>query len=262
MKTELYYFTGTGNSLSIAKKIKEVLLDKGEKNIELVPIGSGNMTGNISSEADRVGLIFPTYDFSAPNIVKKFAKRLQIAEKCYVFLYVNSAGAPGNSASSIKLILESNDISVKSAFSVVFPDNSVYYEPKNVAQVLGKAEKVISIDANDIYECNENLNMELLKHKLINTFIGTIYDVVTKGYLGFNDISIKGDCNSCGKCQKVCPVNNIEMKGQEPSFGTNCEMCFACIHQCPKKALGYKRMKKEFEQYLHPEVETEELIYR
>jgi len=50
MKTIIYYFTGTGNSLAVAKKIAAVLGD-----CDLVPIASlQSATADITPAADRV----------------------------------------------------------------------------------------------------------------------------------------------------------------------------------------------------------------
>ena len=53
MKTIIYYFTGTGNSLSAAKKIAAGLGD-----CRLVPVASlQDREGDILPEADRVGSV-------------------------------------------------------------------------------------------------------------------------------------------------------------------------------------------------------------
>jgi len=81
MKTILYYFTGTGNSLAAAKKIAAALGD-----CELVPIASlKDRAGKIVPAADRVGIVCPVYDAGLPVIVKEFAERLDIGAVPYVF---------------------------------------------------------------------------------------------------------------------------------------------------------------------------------
>ena len=65
MKTIIYYFTGTGNSLAVAKMIAAVLGD-----CEIVPIASLQTTaGDITPAADRVGIINPVYLPGLPVIV-------------------------------------------------------------------------------------------------------------------------------------------------------------------------------------------------
>ncbi len=74
MKTIIYYFTGTGNSLAAAKKIAALLGD-----CELVPIASlQDIPGAITTEADRIGIVCPVYDAGIPVIVAEFAGRLNL----------------------------------------------------------------------------------------------------------------------------------------------------------------------------------------
>lgn len=48
----------------------------------------------------------------------------------------------------------------------------------------------------------------------------------------------KEKCISCGKCQKVCPMN-VDMidNSRNRKNGTECILCFECVKNCPKKAL-------------------------
>ena len=69
MKTIIYYFTGTGNSLAATQKIASLLGD-----CELVPIASfKDITGDIVPEAERIGIVCPVYDSGLPILVGEFA---------------------------------------------------------------------------------------------------------------------------------------------------------------------------------------------
>lgn len=48
----------------------------------------------------------------------------------------------------------------------------------------------------------------------------------------------KNQCVSCGKCQKVCPMNvDMTDPSRKRANGTECILCLACVENCPKKAL-------------------------
>ena len=48
----------------------------------------------------------------------------------------------------------------------------------------------------------------------------------------------KDKCVSCGRCEKLCPMANIEMKDGLPVFGKNCIGCTACSFNCPEDAIS------------------------
>ena len=46
-------------------------------------------------------------------------------------------------------------------------------------------------------------------------------------------------CIGCGKCEKLCPMNNITLPNGRPVWGDNCTQCMACICYCPTEAIEY-----------------------
>ena len=56
-----------------------------------------------------------------------------------------------------------------------------------------------------------------------------------------------GECISCGKCSKACPMG-LDVKGMvaegKNSSCNECIQCGACIDECPKKVLKYKWLWK------------------
>lgn len=55
MKTEIYYFTGTGNSLVVARDLTK------ELNGELIAIPSVMSKETINIDAEVIGIVFPVY---------------------------------------------------------------------------------------------------------------------------------------------------------------------------------------------------------
>ncbi len=51
-------------------------------------------------------------------------------------------------------------------------------------------------------------------------------------------------CVQCKTCEKVCPRANIHVKNIL-EFGTICEGCQSCVHNCPKGALKVRREKSD-----------------
>ena len=44
-------------------------------------------------------------------------------------------------------------------------------------------------------------------------------------------------CTGCGRCAKLCPMNNITLRVGKPVWGDRCTHCMACICYCPAKAI-------------------------
>lgn len=265
MKTELYYFTGTGNSLNICKALKTNLERTSGETVQLIPLTTLDLSQTVYSEADRVGIIYPTYDLDAPNRVKVFAKQLVVDKNAYVFVYGNSAGAVGNSVHAIQKILSVNGINVANAFSVIYPENSIVYKTtaEEKQKRLKEAEERHEKDAQTILERIINPQNILLKFTTKNHLLGKAIEFITYDVYGFKKINASDACNGCALCTRVCPTQNIKMEASFPVFSKSCESCFACIHSCPRQALRFKRMpKRENYQYRHPNVKLQELILR
>lgn len=86
MKTVIYTFSGTGNSLAAAKTIASALGD-----CELVPIALLKENA-ITPMADRVGIVCPVYFAGLPLAVASFADRLDVSKARYVFAIVTHGG--------------------------------------------------------------------------------------------------------------------------------------------------------------------------
>ncbi len=73
MKSTIYYFTSTGNSLNVARKVAEGL---GESDIISIPKELDKEM--ITCDSDIVGIITPVYAMGAPRIVADFVKKLTL----------------------------------------------------------------------------------------------------------------------------------------------------------------------------------------
>lgn len=57
------------------------------------------------------------------------------------------------------------------------------------------------------------------------------------------------DCNCCGICVKLCPVNNLEVTNDSIGQKDNCILCYRCVNACPKKAAIVMLNSKPKKQY-------------
>ncbi|MBO6040600.1 MAG: 4Fe-4S binding protein, partial [Oscillospiraceae bacterium] len=48
-------------------------------------------------------------------------------------------------------------------------------------------------------------------------------------------------CIRCGICARVCPANNITVSEEGVRFSDHCEVCYACLNNCPQNAIHLRR---------------------
>ncbi|HBY20906.1 MAG: hypothetical protein A2Y24_04425 [Clostridiales bacterium GWE2_32_10] len=260
MKTDVYYFTGTGNSLAVAKDIAKEI--KGE----FISIPSVIGENNIRIDAKAIGIVFPVYMWGVPLIVERFIKKIENLNEKYIFAIVTYGGMPGSAINILEKIIERCGGKLSAGFKVHMPGN---YTPMYGAIAKEKQQKLF-----DNWDKKVKIIAEYVKfnkqgkkennNMLINfIFSGIIYKILAKN-IPKMDKQFWSDekCNECGICQKVCPVNNIEMIDSKPSWKGNCEQCFACLQWCPEKAIQYGKNTSTRERYHHPNANISDIIKR
>ncbi|MGL4655451.1 MAG: EFR1 family ferrodoxin [Sarcina sp.] len=257
MKSEIYFFSGTGNSHYIAKSLANSF-----ENSKLTHIGSLNLEKEVYTDADIVGIVFPIYFYDAPDIIKRFLEKLSVETTAYVFLYECCGGNGGNAIANCTKILSKRNIKLSNYFTTVLPDNSIIFkqsEEKN-KDLFEKAEKAIISASKHIQNFRTKVTPKSkLKYSILSN--KKLKDM-SVSFMKFKEFTVdKESCTSCGLCEKVCPVNNIKFKTEHPSFKNKCEMCFACIHYCPSQCIKHGMMKNKTNyQYKNPNISMIEVI--
>lgn len=256
MKSKIFYFTGTGNSLHMAKEVTSRL-----DNAELIPMIK-ELKKDIPVEGDIIGLVLPVYMFRAPRAVCKFIKKISKAN--YIFAIATNAGGMGKVFTQINGLLQKKGLKLNSGFSIKLPDNYIPYGPppegEKLQELFDNAEDKITYiieSVNNRINCIENETSFYAK----NIWPGLFYHL---GYIlgSILDTSFKaGDkCNGCEICGKVCPVDNITFKDKKPHWNHKCENCFACIQWCPKEQIQYGSKTKNIKRYQNASVKITEII--
>lgn len=257
MNTIIYYFSGTGNSLKVAKGLAKEI-----KNTELVQITKDNMKIKSDKLLERIGIIFPVYKSGLPILVKEFLENLEINKKAYVFAVATYGAAAGASFVQIEQILNNKNAKLSAAFGVSMPGNyQVMYSPfsektqqKRFAKEEVKTKEIAkSISNNEIVQWSG----------VGNHIMSALGNLMYKGFNPYEmDKNFWSDenCNGCSTCSKLCPVNNIEMKDGKPIWNHRCEQCMACMQWCPKKSIQYKKVTIKRGRYTHPSIKMQELF--
>ena len=87
MSTEIYYFSGTGNSLYIASELRKRI-----PGARLIPMVSLLGEDVIKTRGETVGFVFPTHGMIAPIPVRKFLKKVDPGSAAYLFAVATRGG--------------------------------------------------------------------------------------------------------------------------------------------------------------------------
>jgi len=253
MKTIVYYFTGTGNSLAAAKAICARLGD-----CEMVSIASlAGTSGGIQPGADRVGIVCPVYDFGLPSIVAEFVQRLDLSRTAYCFGLLTMGGIGVSALHQLdNLVSARSRRHLDAAFTVRMVGNFVpLYDPaqgEKRAKLLADADKRFAgiaamIDKGLMVPPGVAVLSAILKRFTYDGFIRQIHGA-DKNFIADEK------CTSCGTCAAVCPVKNIVMVEDKPSWQHHCELCLACLHFCPVAAIQHGPKTKKRGRYKNPSV--------
>lgn len=261
MKTVLFYFSGTGNSYSVAKKLQNELGDC--KLVSLMDyVKNKKYQLSDDAECNTVGFVFPLYYFSMPKAVIDFVENINLSGVNYTFAIITRGGAgwQGGALSHLKDKLKSRGYCLNAGFYVRMPDN--YIPAYNIPKL--ETRKKYFKYAED--KLNEIISKIKVKSPTIEReYAVALRPLVHRYYLkNVNKLDIgffaDNECNSCGICEKICHFDNISIEAGKPNWKHNCQFCLACIHFCPKKAIQWKKGTKKRERYHHPDVTLNDYI--
>lgn len=259
MKTVLYYFTGTGNSLAVAKKIAATLGDT-----ELVPVAMlAETSGEIVPSAERVGIVCPVYFAGLPVMVAEVAGRLRLSGAARVFAVITHGGGGGAAAlRQLDGILRRHASRGPDAgYSIMMPGNYIlmYESPQGT-----KREEILAAADREIARITEEIRQDTttdLPRSLPTQIIYTLaYGWFASHARGKDrEFSVADTCTACGTCVAVCPARNIRLVDKKPVFRHRCEVCCACIHACPVQAINAGPKTAARQRYRNPSVTVADL---
>ena len=243
----IFYFSGTGNSLWLAKQVKARL--GGE--IRYIPEWKGDI-----SAYNKLIIVCPVYSFGLPLPVFDFME--QISTNAPLWIVMNYGGAAGSAVKFAYNHAKSCGLNIKRVYTMKMPENftavfsTPLIKPYNNG-LLKKAPKAIGkiIDSIEKGEEKSFPADKSKKHKLYNE------NKSNWGKMG-ERYSTSDACTLCGKCVENCPAGNIAISDGKITFGNKCIVCQACYHRCPVQAVRYLGKPNKMP-YFNPDVPESEM---
>lgn len=261
MRTTLYYFTGTGNSLACARAIAQGLGDT-----DLVPIASLRGEKRIRVPTERVGIVCPVYFYTLPLLVREFIPRLDLSGVKYAFLAATMGGLPGLAVEHGEEMFKKAGGELHAGFAVrMFANYVAEYNVRGERSVRAMqrrmerrvAQIVAAVQAGE-RRIEKGGPFDRLLGRAVFALFGRAFvkNARTRDRLFTADPS----CTRCGTCARVCPVENVRLAEGRPEWLRHCEQCFACIHFCPVAAIQIRGKRTRLRgRYHHPDVTADDI---
>ena len=237
-KRLIFYFTGTGNSLYVARQLAD-------ENTELLSIPQVMRKDTFDYEADEIGLVYPIYGHMPPYMVRQFLKKVKFKAD-YKFA-VLTFGA--RKCSAVEIL---DDITRKAGWqfdyisTLMMVDNWLpnfdmseqikrdKHIPENIAAIkddIGKQKH----RKQPVTQEERDMHARFMAFAKLDPEVGFLKK--SEKYFVTTD-----SCVGCGICTGVCPRGNYSLSGKVAKTEGDCEFCFACIQNCPQKAIQFAKV--------------------
>lgn len=255
----IIYFSGTGNSYSVVKKLAA---GTGDTAVPLIRLLETPGNYDLVKES-RIGIIFPVYFGDVPKLVEDFFKSAKLSTYTYFYAVATCGGSYGNSLRHLSEILKSRGCDLQYANVSFMIANSTATWKKQVKYDYHKLDGENGL-VHEVVRAVERKHIDYSVTK--SSFMGSLMSSEIVKSIGMKRFKVSVDdkaCVGCGLCVRICPAHNLDIKNRKAVVGGHCAFCMGCVHACPHGGMmvnGHSIAREN--QYRHPEVELQELFLR
>jgi ferredoxin/flavodoxin len=246
----ILYFSGTGNTAHVAKKIS-VILKNMNYATELHSIEESYTIP--PNHFDLLILGSPKYyEYPVIEFINYLNKNLPVSKKeVPTLFFCTQAGNMPTDTRKLHDLLSRRNYKLQSSRSFPIANNMGIFgflsltKPEIIASNLENLNKTLKPWITDFLNGKVMIERPKLSMRIFAYPSGVLF---TKLFALFAvKFSPSADCTGCGLCAKKCPKQNIKLINHKPVFGHHCIFCLRCINRCPVNAILYS--KKQCPQY-------------
>ena len=262
---KIYYFSGTGNSLFVAREIAG-----GFDGAKLVPVVRSLRSGDTDAAEEVIGFVFPIYMNAMPSPVRKFVDSCDFSQCKRVFCVATHGGVPGKARAQVERVFAHRGVGLWFYEQIEMIGNT----PKGVApKILMKrdweksisCEKIREMEArtrDGIHSVLEKIRKDIPPQATAKP--GPLTKLLWKVSEGSSpklEFLLDDSCTGCGICEDVCLSGRVRMEEGRPVWpmDSQCYYCYACFNFCPVQAVGVKHYVKKEGRYHYPGISAEDI---
>jgi ferredoxin/flavodoxin len=273
MSTAIYYFSGTGNSLHVAKELQKRIPGS-----DLIPVVGLLGQDVIETQAETVGFVFPIHLTTLPIPMREFVKKLDPRSAEYIFAVATRIGTLCLADIALENMLKEKGKHLDAYFILNMATNS----PTGLVPGPGDKNWVNKVSAEKVRTLDVKVRdrLDVIQSIIVNREPNPEDDAPRRGpvlrrlgsaFLAFGARSAGGTeipyyadptCTGCGTCEKVCPSGKIKLVDGKPAWqrDVQCYFCYACFNYCPTQSIlvGEKYTRKDG-RYSHPGITADDI---
>ena len=244
----ILYFSGTGNSAYIAKRVGKAT---GDEVVDLFEKIRNRDFSSIHTERPLV-VVTPTYAWRLPRIVEDWMERTTFTGDRRVYFILTCGENIGNAGKYLEALCGKKGLKNCGCMGIVMPENYIALfatpSPEEAAGTIAQAEPAIQqvirhIQSGTPFPRPKISVLDVLCSGPVNSLFYPLFVHAKK-------FRVTSACISCGRCASVCPLNNIHMENGRPVWKHNCTHCMACICRCPTGAIEYGKHSEGLPRYV------------
>lgn len=237
------YFSGTGNSrYCLERFLKEYHTLDTTHSPTAFSIESPEVISHIQTHEEIV-LSYPVQYSNIPKILRDFIiKYKDLWKGKKVFIIATMGLFSGDGSGMLGRLLKKYGATVIGGLHLKMPDSigdekALKRSLENNRQLIANANTKIKASAKALKDGHPTQEGIGIWYHLAGLFGQRLYFYnKTKNYSSKLKIDAS-KCVGCGKCVKLCPMQNITLSNKLAEASNQCTMCYRCVNDCPKQAI-------------------------